>query len=98
MKDIHFSNGMMSAEREIMELYKDTFNVDPLDRAPIYTTSEQRIERCAQNIASWQRLLREYNEEDFDKCTSDPRYVYIKTRELVLLDVLKRTVMCWNRY
>ena len=79
MRDIRFSNGIMNAEQEIMKLYKDTFNVDPLDRSPITLTSEQRIERCAQNIAFWQRLLREYNEDDFD--TSDPRYFYIKLKE-----------------
>ena len=71
----------MCAEREIMELYKDAFNVDPLDRGPISLTSEQRTERCAQNIAFWQRLLRACNTDDFAKCTSDPRYFYIKMKE-----------------
>ena len=71
----------MCAEREILELYKDAFNVDPLDRSPISLTSEQRIERCAQNIAFWQRLLRKYKEDDFDKFTADPRYFYIKMKE-----------------
>ena len=66
MKDIHVSNGVMSAEPEIMRLYKEKFNVDPLDRSLIFLTSEQRIERCAQNIAFWQKLLREYNENDFN--------------------------------
>ena len=51
MRDIRFSNGIMNAEQEIMKLYKDSFNVDPLDRSPITLTSEQRIERCALNIA-----------------------------------------------
>ena len=46
MKDIRFSNGVMNAEREIMDLYKEAFNVDPLDRSPITLTSEQRIERA----------------------------------------------------
>ena len=81
MKDICFSNGGMNAEREIMDLYKEAFNVDPLDRKPITLTSEQRIERRALNIAFRQRLLREYNERDFDTCTSDPRYFYIKLKE-----------------
>ena len=81
MKDICFSNGVMNAEREIMDLYKEAFNVDPLDRSPITLTSEQRIERCALNIAFWQRLLREYNESEFDTCTSDPKYFYIKLKE-----------------
>ena len=79
MRDIRFSNGIMNAEQEIMKLYKDTFNVDPLDRSPITLTSEQRIERCAQNIAFWQNLLREYNGDD--SRTSDPIYFYIKLKE-----------------
>ena len=58
MKDIRFSNGVMNAEREVMDLYKEAFNVDPLDRSPITQTSEQRIERCALSIEFWQRLLR----------------------------------------
>jgi hypothetical protein len=80
MKNIHFSYGVMCAEREIMELYKDAFNVDPLDRSPISLTSEQRIERCAQNRAFWHKLLREYKEDDFDICTSDPKCFYIKMK------------------
>ena len=74
-----------------MELYKDAFNVDPLDRSPISLTSGQRIERCAQNIAFWQKLLREYKEDDFDKCTSDPRCFYIKMKESeVKVDFIRR--------
>ena len=64
-----------------MELYKDAFNVDTLDRSPISITSEQRIERCAQDIEFWQRLLNKYKEDDFDTCTSDPRYFYIEMKE-----------------
>jgi len=91
MKDIRFSNGVMNAEREIMDLYKEAFNVDPLDRSPITLTSEQRIERCALNIAFWQRLLQEYNENDFDTCTSDPRYFYIKMKEAeVRVGIIRR--------
>ena len=81
MKDIRFSNGVMNAEREIMDLYQETFNVDQLDRSPITLTSEERLERCALNIACWKRFLQEYNEDDFDTCTSDPRYFYIKMKE-----------------
>ena len=81
MRDIRFSNCIMNAEQEIMKLYKDTFNVDPLDRSPLTLTSEPRIERCALNKAFWQRLLREYSESEFDTCTSDPRYFYINLKE-----------------
>ena len=34
---------------------------------------------CTNNILFWQKLLREYNEND--SCTSDPIYVYIKLKE-----------------
>jgi hypothetical protein len=32
-------------------------------------------------VGFWQNLLREYNEYDFETCTSDPRYFYIKLKE-----------------
>ena len=74
--------GMLFAEREIIELYKEKLNIDPItDKTHRIFTEEEQVERYAQNIAFWQKLLREYNENDFDTCRSDPRYVYIKMKE-----------------
>lgn len=39
------------------------------------------VERYAQNIAFWQKLLREYSGHDFETNRSNPRYVYIKMKE-----------------
>jgi len=74
--------GMLFAECEIMDLYKEQFNIDPrTDKSYQLFTEEEQVERYAQNKAFWQKLLREYNQNDFDKCKSDPRYVYIKMKE-----------------
>jgi len=82
MEDIKFSIGMKSAEQEIMQLYKDKFKIDPIhDNTYKRFTEEEQVERYAQNIAFWQKLLLEYHEEDFESCTSDPRYFYIKMKE-----------------
>ena len=51
--------GMLCAEREIADLYKDKFNIDPItDKTHRIFTEEEQIERYAQNIAVWQKLLR----------------------------------------
>jgi len=82
MKDDEFYLEMLFAEHEIMKLYKEKFNIDPLtENGHKYYTEQEQVERYAQNIAFWQKLLREYNEEDFESCTSDPRYFYIKMKE-----------------
>ena len=92
MKDIKFSIGMKSAEQEIMQLYKEKFNSDPLNINTYKRfTEEEQIERSAQNIAFWQKLLREYNEDDFESCTSNPRYFYIKMKESeVRVNIIRR--------
>ena len=70
--------GMLFAECEIMELYKDKFNIDlRTDKTHRVFTEEEQIERYAENIAFWHKLLREYNENAFDACRSDTRYFYI---------------------
>ena len=80
LKDIEFYNAMLLAERGIMELYKETFKIDPLfDTTYKMFTVERQIERYAQNLAFWQKLLREYDEDE--SRTSNPRYVYIKMKE-----------------
>ena len=81
INDIIFSNGLRDAEHEIMKLYQETFNIHPLDRSHKLFTRDEMIERSAQNMAFWQKLLREYDENDFDSCTSNPRYYYIKMKE-----------------
>lgn len=81
-ENIKFYNAMLSAERGIMKLYKETFKIDPLlDRTYRIFTEDQQVERYAQNLAFWQKLLREYDEDDFESRTSDPKYVYIKMKE-----------------
>ena len=80
LKDIEFYNAMLSAERGIMELYKETFKIDPLfDTTYKMFTIERQVERYAQNLAFWQKLLCEYDEDE--SRTSNPRYVYIKMKE-----------------
>ena len=92
MKYIQFSIGMKSAEQEIMQSYKEKFNIDPLNINTYKRfTDEEQIERCAQNISFWQKLLREYNEDDFESCTSNPRYFYIKMSESeVRVNIIRR--------
>ena len=80
INDIIFSNGLRDAEHEIMKLYQETF-IHPLDRSHTLLTRDEEIERSAQNMAFWQKLLREYDENDFDPCTSNPRYYYMKMKE-----------------
>ena len=80
LKDIEFYNAMLLAERGIMELYKETFKIDPLfDTTYKMFTIERQVERYAQNLAFWQKLLCEYDEDE--SRTSNPRYVYIKMKE-----------------
>ena len=80
LKDIEFYNAMLLAERGIMELYKETFKIDPLfDTTYKMFTVERQVERYAQNLAFWQKLLCEYDEDE--SRTSNPRYVYIKMKE-----------------
>ena len=80
LKDIEFYNAMLLAERGIMELYKETFKIDPLfDTTYKMFTVERQVERYAQNLAFWQKLFCEYDEDE--SRTSNPRYVYIKMKE-----------------
>ena len=74
--------GMLFAEREIMDLYTEKFNMDPLtENGHRFYTEQEQVERHAQNIAFWQKLLREYSDHDFETNRSNPRYVYIKMKE-----------------
>lgn len=82
MKDGEFYLEMLFVEREIMDLYKEKFNIDPLtENGHRYYTEQEQVERYAQNIAFWQKLLREYSDHDFETNRSNPRYVYIKMKE-----------------
>ena len=82
MKDGEFYLEMLFVEREIMDLYKEKFNIDPLtENGHWYYTEQEQVERHAQNIACWQKLLREYSDHDFETNRSNPTYVYIKMKE-----------------
>lgn len=82
MKDGELYLEMLFVEREIMDLYKEKFNIDPLtENGHRYYTEQEQVERYAQNIAFWQKLLREYSDHDFEAKRSNPRYVYIKMKE-----------------
>ena len=82
MKDGVFYLEMLFVERAIMDLYKEKFNIDPLtENGHRYYTEQEQVERYAQNIAFWQKLLREYSDHDFETNRSNPRYVYIKMKE-----------------
>ena len=81
-KDGEFYLEMLFVEREIMDLYKGKFNIDPLtENGHKYYTEQEQVERYAQNIAFWQKLLREYSDHDIETNMSNPRYVYIKMKE-----------------
>ena len=81
-KEVQFYLDMLFVEREIMDLYKKKFNIDPLtENGRSYYTEQQQVERHAQNIAFWQKLLNEYKNVDSATCTSNPRYFYIKMKE-----------------
>lgn len=82
MKDGEFYLEMLFVEREIMDLYKEKFNIDPLtENGHRYYPEEEQVERHAQHMAFWQKLLREYNDHDFETNRSNPRYAYIKMKE-----------------
>ena len=51
-------------EDEIMELWHKKFDIDPLDKSEKYFTEEEQIERHAQNIVFWRKLLKEYDNVD----------------------------------
>ena len=82
MKYGEFYLETLFVERESMDLYKEKFNIDPLtENGHRYYPEEEQVERYAQNMAFWQKLLREYNDHDFETNRSNPRYVYIKMKE-----------------
>ena len=71
---------MLFVERAIMDLYKEKFNIDPLtENGHRYYPEEEQVERYAQHMAFWQKLLREYNDHETNR--SNPRYLYIKMKE-----------------
>ena len=69
-------------EREIMQLYREKFNLDPLTENGFgYFTEQQQVERYAQNLAFWQRLLHEYDNANFLAYVTTLRYMYIVMKE-----------------
>ena len=74
--------GMLFVERENMDLDTEKFNMDPLtENGHSFYTEQEQVERHAQHMAFWQKLLREYNDHDFETNRSNPRYAYIKMKE-----------------
>ena len=68
-------------EDEIMTLYHNKFNVDPLDKSQSYFTEEQTIERHAQNVVFWRKLRKEYDDVDIFEQPKSPRFRYIMEKE-----------------
>ena len=68
-------------EEEIMELYHQKFGIDPLDKSEKYFTEEEQIERHAQNIVFWRKLLKEYDNVDKFEQIKIPRFKYICKKE-----------------
>ena len=68
-------------EEEIMELYHKKFGIDPLDKSEKYFTEEEQIERHAQNIVFWRKLLKEYDNVDKFEQIKIPRFKYICKKE-----------------
>jgi len=68
-------------EEEIMERYRKKFGIDPLDKSEKYFTEEEQIERHAQNIVFWRKLLKEYDNVDKFEQIKIPRFKYICKKE-----------------
>ena len=68
-------------EDEIMELWHKKFDIDPLDKSEKYFTEEEQIERHAQNIVFWRKLLKEYDNVDKFEQIKIPRFRYIRKKE-----------------
>ena len=68
-------------EEEIMELYHQKFGIDPLDKSEKYFTEEEQIERHAQNIVFWRKLIKEYDNVDKFEQIKIPRFKYICKKE-----------------
>ena len=68
-------------EDEIMEIWHKKFDIDPLDKSEKYFTEEEQIERHAQNIVFWRKLLKEYDNVDKFEQIKIPRFRYIRKKE-----------------
>ena len=68
-------------EEEIMTLYHKKFGIDPLDKSEQYFTEEEQIERHAQNIVFWRKLLKEYDDVNIFEQPKSPRFRYICEKE-----------------
>ena len=77
-KSIDFYNEYFFAEYEIMEQYKEEFNIDPHnDKTNKRFTKEEQIDRYAKNFMFWLKL---YNEAE-NKEPNTPRFYYIKKKK-----------------
>ena len=68
-------------EEEIMTLYNNKFGLDPLDKSERYFTEEEQIERHAQNVVFWRKLLKEYDDVSIFEQPKSPRFRYIIKKE-----------------
>ena len=78
-------------ENEMMELWHKKFDIDPLDKSEKYFTEEEQIERHAQNIVFWRKLLKEYDNVDKFEQIKIPRFRYIckKSDEISMKTYIK---------
>ena len=76
---------MLIIETEIMDLYKEQFGYDPREPQTYkYFTEEEQIERYAQNVVFWRKLLNAYNVKephDINRVKNDLRWQYIMKKE-----------------
>ena len=84
-KNVSLYVSMLIIETEIMDLYKEQFGYDPREPQTYkYFTEEEQIERYAQNVVFWRKLLNEYNVKephDIHKVKTNMRWQYIMKKE-----------------
>ena len=67
-------------EKEIMELYHKEFGIDALDKSDKYYTENEQIERHAQNVVFWRKLIKEYDNVDkFEQIQSPKKVIFCDT-------------------
>ena len=78
---IHQMIETQQIEEEIMTLYNNKFGLDPLDYSERYFTESEQIERHAQNVVFWRKLLKEYDDVNIFEQPKSPRFRYIMEKE-----------------
>ena len=62
--DMVFAGEMMMVESEIMDIYKNRFNISATDKTYSIFSESQQIERYAQNLYFWHWMDTEYDKTD----------------------------------